>query len=112
MLNWTMCYEIITPESAEHGDAAENGYYQNGGWQHPIKTVDWERDKDALTTFGTVTELIRQAQDLGCQAHPDADWLYSIDPDPDYRTGENTYYSIHFTGVTDATRNRIEKLLG
>lgn len=35
MKSVTVTYEIVTPESAEHGDAAERGFYQPGGWHYP-----------------------------------------------------------------------------
>ena len=31
----TITYDIVTGESAEHGDAAERGYWMPGGWTYP-----------------------------------------------------------------------------
>ena len=38
MLTTTIAYDIVTPESVEHSEAAERGYYMPGGWHHPMPT--------------------------------------------------------------------------
>lgn len=33
-VSYSITYDIVTPESAEHGDAAERGYWMPGGWHY------------------------------------------------------------------------------
>jgi hypothetical protein len=112
MIEIGFTYEVITPESAEQGDVAERGGYEPGGW----KFADEYEPKPWHP--GTLRDAIKSARNLGISepsqwpafisAHG---WFSSADPDPDYRTGENTYYSLHVSGVTVATLNRIRRIL-
>ena len=36
-------YDIVTEESAEHGDFEEHGFYSAGGYTHPICGEDFEK---------------------------------------------------------------------
>lgn len=33
-VTYSITYDIVTPESAEHGEAAERGYWMPGGWRY------------------------------------------------------------------------------
>jgi len=96
-------YEIVTPESAEDGEAAESGYASPGGWKHD--------DPADLT----LREAIRVCgfyrggggfEDCGS-------WFVTIDADEDYRTGEHTTYSVHPPdSITPSSYRRLRYLTG
>ena len=48
MASATMTYNIVTSESAEHGEAAERGWYQPGGWhcQTPTEPIEYDDIQD------------------------------------------------------------------
>ena len=92
-------YEIITPESAEHGDAEERG---------------WVFDATPMT----LRELIREIEELG-GVEPDSSpvprkgtrlTLYESDPDTDYQTGAETREALHIRAPENAMR-RLKQIL-
>jgi hypothetical protein len=94
-------YDITTPESAEQGDYAESGFAHPGGWKYPAT--------DPGPHEMTLREAIRTAgggfEDCGR-------WWSTTDPSQNYRTGEDTYYSIHPPrDITPASYRRITRLL-
>ena len=60
---------------------------------------------------GTLGSFISFAQSLGITSSEGADWFYSVDPDINYSTGEETSYAMHIDGATPATMDRIARLL-
>ena len=103
MITINFTYEIITPESAEYGDFAEAGFITPGFWKYSAD--DYERNTWKL---GDLKGLISFAESLGIIS--DGDSFYSVDPDCNYATGEETFYGMHIAGVTDATLSRLHKL--
>jgi hypothetical protein len=77
MITITRTYEIITPESAEHGEAAESGFC-------------YEDDK---VSFRDLVRLLGDHPVPSC-SHGIPNWASSY-PDVDYCTGEETINSIH-----------------
>jgi len=106
MITIDFCYQTVTPESAEHGDFDSHGFITPGMWKFDID--DYEMNE---WVPGLLSEFIAFAQSLGITSNPDAEWFYSVDPDINYQTGEETTYSMHIAGVTPSTYNRIAKLL-
>jgi hypothetical protein len=76
MLSISKTYEIITPESAEHGDFEETGF-------------EFEHEQ---YSFKDLCDLI---MDEGFY-NEGSDWLNTVDPDRNYATGEETFYGLHF----------------
>ena len=105
MITIDFTYDTVTPESAEDGDFADDGFIVPGMWRVPFDK--YERNRWEL---GDLAGLINFARSLGI-IH-DGDNFYSVDPDENYRTGESTYYGMHIDGVTVATEARIARLLG
>ena len=106
----TFCYQTVTPESAEHGDFADHGFIMPGLWKFPCddNLTDAKNGEFDLTDL---REIINFAHDLGINECEGADWLYSVDPDTNYSTGEETTYSLHIDNVTPSTYERIINLL-
>lgn len=92
MTKLRITYEIITPESAEHGDAEERGYVAPGGWQDSIDDIGREVDIDSVYGWS----LSDAERFLGRGAMEDSgNWFNTVDPDNNYQTGAQTFYSLH-----------------
>jgi hypothetical protein len=107
MITIDFTYQTVTPESAEHGDESESGFILPGMWKYPV-LAEYSRQE---WKPGTLAQFVSFAQSLGICTCEGCDWLYSVDPDIDYQTGEETTYSMHIDGCTDASRERIYRLL-
>lgn len=99
MGKFRVTYEVVTPESAEHGDAESRGYVQPGEW----------RTDDA----GDAGMTLREAKRL---AHPQEDcgrWWCEVDGRTDYRTGAVETRSIHPpANITASSYARVARVLG
>jgi hypothetical protein len=94
-------YDITTEESAEQGDYAESGFAAPGGWTFPADDPGPHEMtlRDAISIAGTGLE------DCGR-------WFSSSDAHTDYRTGEETRYSVHPPrNITRASYRRLARLL-
>jgi hypothetical protein len=93
-------YEIITHESAEHGDAEERGFVLPGEWREPVETKE------------DVNMGLRDAMRL---AHPQEDsgsWWQEVDGREDYATGAREYRAIHPPqDITAASYARVSRIL-
>lgn len=118
MATYAFTYSTVTPESAEHGDHADHGYYDPRGWKYSMNDPDTDKDirdnrDDYVHTvrhYGELAEVIRQARRLGI-CEDSGNWFSSVDPDCNYQTGEDTFYSLHIDGVTPSTYARIARAL-
>jgi hypothetical protein len=99
MGKFRVTYEIITPESAEHGDAEERGYVLPGGW----RTDD---DGEADMTLRDAMRLAGPQEDAG-------GWWCEVDGRQNYRTGAEERRSIHPPrNITAASYARVSRILG
>lgn len=100
-------YDTVSPESAEHGDIAASGYASPGGWKHddPVSLTL----RDAIGVCG----FYPNARSAGSGGFENSgSWWTTIDPDQDYRTGEETRYSIHPPeNITASSYGRITRYL-
>jgi hypothetical protein len=104
MITIDFTYQTTTPESAANGDFDSHGFITEGLWKFDAdnyERVQWK--------LGDLAGLISFAQSLGI-TH-DGDAFYSVDPDVDYATGEDTTYAMHLGGCSAATELRIARLL-
>jgi len=123
MITFAFTYQIVTPESAENGDFDDHGFVVDG---HEFSLNNEKIADDILNEnpddyhtqwkLGTLEEVIRIARNYGISEPSDSTiqcgtWFYSVDPDINYRTGEDTTYSFHVDGVTRSTLRRIHRLL-
>lgn len=119
---YAITYDIVTPESAEEGEASERGYYLAGGYYHAIPygligeafTAYVEKmgyrqplrdSRDIAEGVTVVDAAFAILDEYGCferASHycPGISW-YQVDPDMDYRTGEDTRKAVHFDGLTE-----------
>jgi hypothetical protein len=85
MLLINKTYEIITPESAEHGDAEERGF------EFQDRAVSFRELIDMIEHDGFAT-----ASCWPCRGDA-RDWISTINPERNYATGQDTYYSLHLS---------------
>lgn len=96
-MKWRVTYEIVTPESAMGGDAAERGFVWPGGWHDPDCC---EMD-------------LRAALDLCSPQEDSGRWLSEADGWTDYRTGAIETRSLHPSGpITESSYRRLCALVG
>ena len=99
-------YEIVTPESAEDGDAAERGYAKPHGWRFPLETMSDDDVKACAMT-------LREARDLAYPIFDSGSWFDSEPSTLSYQTGEDISYSVHPPhNITPASYERVKRALG
>src|SRR5262245_63197542 len=104
--SFTVTYDIVTPESAEHGDCAEQGYVTPGGWHYDLNTVLADKEGDYSMTLREAMNLVPSGYDCGT-------WFAQHDGSVNYRTGAETTYSLHPPRhITPSSYRRIAHLLG
>ena len=113
---FTITYQTVTHESAEHGDFSEHGWIMPGYWQFPLEDEDGYHDTTLNEAKSgefdlSLSDAVSFAKDLGIYDNSGSSWFQSVDPDVDYHTGEDTTYALHVEGVTPSTYNRIARLL-
>ena len=112
MIYLTFTYDVVTPESAEHGATSDNGFYESGGSRYSLGNVGGQSyERPTWKKPGDLRAAIREALNLGIHESSGSMWFYSVDPDRDFRTGEDTTYTFCPTGVTPATYRRIHRAL-
>lgn len=96
---WRVTYDRVTPESAEHGDTAENGWAHYGGWRFPV-----EDPGPHEMTLREALKFVYPSEDCG-------NWFAS-QPEPDYRGGfDETLYLHPPRNITAASYARVKRLL-
>lgn len=85
----------------------ETGWYDIGGWEFPANDdpPEW-----FVSTYERFSDVAHEAQFLGI-VEDQGRWFSSVDPDVDYETGEETWYSLHVDGITPASYQRIGRYL-
>jgi hypothetical protein len=87
---FNVTYEIVTEESAEHGEAAEQGF---------------------AAEAVSLGEAVRAAE-TSPGGYTDCGRWFVTEPDQDYRTGEYTSYAIHPpSSITPASYARLSRVL-
>ena len=109
----TKTYDVVTPESCEQGDTAENGFADFSGNRFPLRDEDGEHPENihvdrALIAHEveSVDEAVMFLQDKCYVSEPSSSsfhhgvW-YSAEAENDYSDGSNTTYSYHLDGFTE-----------
>lgn len=95
---FAVTYEIVTPDSAEHGEAEEIGYVSPGQWRD---------SKPQLMSLREAMRLCSPAYDCGRW------WAEHGGDRCNYRTGAVETRSIHPPrNITESSYKRISRMLG
>lgn len=98
---FTVTYEVVTPESAEQGDAESRGFVLPGGWR-----VDVTDDSD------DVGMSLREALRLASPQEDSGSWFSEVDGRVNYRTGAVETRSIHPPrNVTPSSYERLARII-
>ncbi len=98
MPRFNVTYEIVTPESAKHGDAEERGFI--------AENVSFREAVDLLFQTRTSHCDVGNGLEPNCSHRP-ARW-WTMHNGMEYRTGAYENRSLHIPdNVTDASRERI-----
>lgn len=104
-------YEIVTHESAEHGDAEERGWIDEEG--DVIELDEFDREEGITVVDKTVAYLDRayatEPSESGRDAAPR--WWTDYDHDGDPATGARTNKSYHLEGYTEAEKRQIYRVM-
>ena len=105
MPRFTVTYEIVTPESAAHGDYAETGFILSGGWREPLDRTKTSPEDCAMT--------LREAMRLAYPGEDCGTCWREIDEREDYRTGAIETRAIHPPkNITPSSYARVSRVLG
>jgi len=108
-IRFHVTYELVTPESAEQGDAEERGYCDAQGNQYAL-------DNCSPDDIAACTMSLREARNLMPGAKDCGGWFTSASPVQDHEyfvTNNEVYLSMHPPrNVTPASYHRIRRVLG
>jgi hypothetical protein len=97
-------YSVVTPESAEHGEAAEQGWINEEG-------VYCEPDPFERGEGQTRVDVALRYIPVFCEASSShfhkGVWYTESDGDTDYRTGAVTTRAFHLVGFTEQEEREI-----
>lgn len=109
---FNVTYDIVTPESAEHGDTAERGFIDADGRQIelPDDCCGEPAGKIKQECAMTLREALQHAG--GFERSDDGFSYYEADGRMDYYSGAEERRALHLPGnVTAASVGRIARLL-
>jgi len=101
-------YSIVTPESADNGDTAEQGFVVSGDWQCTVEEYDRAKDGfipepyEGESVVDATARFLQQASafepnDLG----PAPTWWSNPEHDLCYTTGAREERAYHLEGYTE-----------
>ena len=98
---FSVTYEIVTAQSAEHGDAAERGFeWQNANLRDAVKTV-------LGTRSSRCSQEVIEAFETGCG------YAVRVINSPCYDTGEQESRTLHIPPlISRVSARRIAKICG
>ena len=104
MPHFHVTYEIVTEESAEHGDTAENGYVHANGGRDSIDIAPLDAEDYAMD-LRTALRHCQPQYDCGS-------WFDQEAQVEDYSTDEHVSYSLHPPrNITPSSYARLRRLL-
>lgn len=100
---FSVSFDIVTPESAEHGDAAERGFICEGA------TL-----RNALADVQATRDACSSVECIECDSAPcDRPRWVTVSNGPSYRTGESESRALHIPAtVSRSSARRIARLVG
>lgn len=79
MIKVNITYQVISEESASRGDFSETGFI--------AQDLEFDNEQSALEHF---------TNDYGCYEQGNPCAFYTVDPERDLSSGDETYYGLHF----------------
>jgi len=97
--------ETWTPEAVEAGDTDDRDTLAD---REPLTPDEWDKEEATEAGIDPVVYLAVEVLRKWYATEPSDSregvpcWFNTADPDRDYTTGEDTYHSVHFDGLTPA----------
>lgn len=108
-------FDVVTEESAEHGDAERRGWWMPGGWEYDDKPEepaysfdqdDFDEDEHGCLDDAIVDWAVKLLNSEGATHFSGSDWL-NTEPELDMQDGSRKTRSFHFHGFSHALITRI-----
>jgi len=109
-------FDVVTEESAEHGEAERRGWWEPGGWEYddkpeePAYSFDPEDDFDEDEHENLDEAIVDWAVELldgeGASHFSGSDW-FSTEPELDIHDGSRLTRSFHFDNFSDGLKQRV-----
>ncbi len=120
MKTFHLTFQVVTDDSAQHGDFARHGYLTRHGELPATRKHSYIPDKPAQFPLREALEIFSRFNDGSGPVEADSCPISIVNPPRWLNTcnqhmdeyGENINVSLHLTGLTAATRIRIARLLG
>jgi hypothetical protein len=99
-------FQTVTPESAADGDFADQGWEDEEGESMMLDEYDIE---DGVTVVDKAVEFMKNkgASEPSSSRFNTGVWYSTVDPDRNYQTGEEKYFSFHLKGFTPEEEEKI-----
>ena len=78
-------FQVVTPESAENGDAADHGFL--------VEDAEFTDVEEAKAAIESALGYLPHVEECGS-------WYATADAETELSTGADTYYNIHFSDDT------------
>lgn len=110
-MKFRLTYELVTEESAQHGEAERSGWLDSGGYE--VEFPEEMTLRDAVETFHRESaDSVTVEPDSVPMRHSPPRWITAVPTSLD-EYGESRSVSLHIpNGVSGASRIRIARLLG
>ena len=102
-------YYTITPESAEYGDFADSGWYDEDGESMLPDEYDIEENISAIDKAVEFLKNEKYTTEPSSSQFEVGISYSSVSPDHNYSTGEETYYTCYLYGFTPEEEFEIYK---
>jgi DNA-binding transcriptional regulator GbsR (MarR family) len=99
-------FQTVTPESAEAGDYAEQGWEDEEGESMMPDEYDIEEGVTAVEKAVQFMKNKGASEPSSSRFHTDV-WYSTVYPDRNYKTGEEKYFSFHLKGFTPEEEEEI-----
>lgn len=109
-------FDVVTEESAEHGEAERRGWWEPGGWEYDDKPEepaysfdpadDFDEDEHEDINEAIVDWAVELLDGEGATHFSGSDWL-STEPELDIHDGSRLTRSFHFHGFSDELMQRV-----
>lgn len=102
-------FDVVTEESAEHGDVERHGWWAPGGWEFDEKPdepvylfdpEDWMADEDGTMDTAITDWAIEILEREGACHFSGNNWM-STEPEKDLHDGSSMTRSFHFHAFSD-----------
>lgn len=110
-------FDVVTEESAEHGEAERRGWWETGGWEFDEKPEqpaysfdpdDFDVNEHADLGGAVVEWAVKLLRDESATYFSGSDW-FSTEPDLDMEDGSRMTRSFHFHGFSDELIEQVIK---